>query len=68
MKKEMNTNEEFSSFPPLFCGPIQFTSISSDTVGAGRGYVAAKDLEAGVLLLCEEPVIEWEDITSTSEV
>jgi hypothetical protein len=47
---------------PLYLGPMQL--VSSLPYGGGRGYVASHDLEAGTLVLVEQPVItlpsdEW---------
>jgi hypothetical protein len=49
---------------PLYLGPMQL--VSSLPYGGGRGYVASRDLEAGTLVLVEQPVItlpsdEWGD-------
>lgn len=44
---------------PLYLGPCHLTS--SLEVGGGRGYVAARTLDAGTLILLEEPAMKWPD-------
>jgi hypothetical protein len=42
---------------PGYLGPILLVSLAE--VGGGRGYVAARDLEPGTLVLVEEPAMKW---------
>lgn len=42
---------------PLYLGPMML--VSSLPVGGGRGYVASRKLEAGTLVLVEEPIMTW---------
>lgn len=42
---------------PLFLGPL--ICVSSLECGGGRGFVAARDLEPGTLIMVEEPIIDW---------
>ena len=42
---------------PAYLGPMVLVSLSR--VGGGRGYVAARTLEPGTLVLVEEPAMEW---------
>ncbi len=41
--------------PAKFMGPITLRSVD----GMGRGFVAARDLEPGELLLVEAPLLRW---------
>ena len=42
---------------PSYLGPIRL--VESLPFGGGRGYVAAKDLQPGTLVLIEEPIMDW---------
>ena len=43
--------------PPMYLGPIVL--VSELPFGGGRGYVASRNLDAGTLVLVEEPMLEW---------
>jgi SET domain len=42
---------------PAYLGPMILVSLAD--VGGGRGYVAARTLEPGTLVLVEEPAMKW---------
>ena len=55
----LDTLELWPDSPPLYLGFIQL--VASLPFGGGRGFVAARDLPPGTLVMVEAPVMEWSD-------
>ena len=45
--------------PPHFIGPLELRDGAPPPEGCGRGFVAARDLLPGDLLMAEAPFVEW---------
>ena len=46
-------------FPPIYVGPIRYVDNVSEQYGGGRDFVAERDIEAGTLLLAENPIVTF---------
>jgi hypothetical protein len=54
-------------FPPaLYIGPMMV--VQSNDIGGNRGYIATEDINAGTLLLAEQPIFKWTEDQLGSEL